>query len=90
MIYKKNKLLFISPSKPLKKYFDYHIHTSFSDGENSLEECVSEAFKKGLSEIAFTDHVWRSSDWIERYVEEIKALRENYPKIEIFRTRNSE
>lgn len=41
------------------------------------------AIKKGLTEIAFTDHVWYSSSWIERYVEEIKKLKKYYQKIRI-------
>jgi len=76
-------MLFINTSTPLKEHFDYHIHTSFSDGKNSIEECVCSAIKKGLSEIAITDHVWYSSNWIKRYVEEIRKLQKCYQKIKI-------
>ncbi len=35
---------------------DYHIHTSFSDGEKDYKTVIELAIKKGLSEIALTDH----------------------------------
>lgn len=35
---------------------DYHTHTTFSHGISSIEENVAEANKKGLKEIAITDH----------------------------------
>jgi len=35
---------------------DYHVHTNYSDGRATLEEMASAAFKKGLREIAVTDH----------------------------------
>lgn len=63
--------------------FDYHIHSLYSDGQSTLEDCAREAERKNLSEIAFADHVWRSSDWIGRYVEEIEALRVCVPKLRI-------
>lgn len=36
---------------------DYHIHTIYSDGRTSPEECIEEAVRKGLKEIGFSDHV---------------------------------
>ena len=35
---------------------DFHIHTSNSDGENTFEEMVAMAKKRGLKVIAITDH----------------------------------
>ena len=35
---------------------DFHIHTSNSDGENTLDEVVGMAKKRGLKVIAITDH----------------------------------
>lgn len=57
---------------------DYHVHTPFSDGESEVEEYVKKASEIGLEEIAITDHVWRSSDWIDDYVDEINEVREEY------------
>jgi putative hydrolase len=35
---------------------DYHMHTKYSDGRATLEEMAHAAMKKGLREIAITDH----------------------------------
>ena len=35
---------------------DYHTHTPYSHGKNTIEENVSVAKEKGLKEIAITDH----------------------------------
>lgn len=40
---------------------DLHMHTTASDGENTLEEMVAAAQKRGLSYIAITDHSQRVS-----------------------------
>jgi len=36
--------------------FDYHMHTTLSDGQNTHEEMVLSAIDKGLEEIGFSDH----------------------------------
>ncbi|MFZ2538076.1 MAG: PHP domain-containing protein [Oscillospiraceae bacterium] len=35
---------------------DYHIHTTFSDGEKDFKTVIDLAIQKGLTEIALTDH----------------------------------
>lgn len=57
---------------------DYHIHTCYSDGKGAIEEFVKEAVKKNMQEIAITDHVWKTSKWIPKYVKEIKSIRAKY------------
>ena len=56
------------------KLVDYHMHTEFSDGDSDIEEYVEKASELGLEEIAITDHVWRSSDWVDEYTEEIEEV----------------
>ncbi|HUK76833.1 MAG TPA: histidinol-phosphatase HisJ family protein [Thermoleophilia bacterium] len=36
---------------------DYHVHTTYSDGEGSVEECVAHAVALGLPEIGIADHL---------------------------------
>ena len=36
--------------------FDYHMHTTLSDGHNTHEEMVISAIEKGFDEIGFSDH----------------------------------
>jgi len=35
---------------------DWHVHTSYSDGRATLEEMVAAAARRGLAEVAVTDH----------------------------------
>jgi len=60
---------------------DFHMHSNFSDGQSTIEEYVISAKNKGLEAIAITDHVWRSSKWVGRYVSEIKELQRKYDSI---------
>ncbi len=55
---------------------DHHMHSKYSDGKSTIEEYINEAKKLGIKEIAITDHVWRSSDWVDEYIKEIEELRE--------------
>jgi len=57
---------------------DYHMHTVFSDGDNKVAKYVKKASELNLDEIAITDHVWRSSDWVDEYVDAIDEIREEY------------
>ena len=36
--------------------FDLHMHTTFSDGENTPEEMVLEAIRLGLDTVGISDH----------------------------------
>ena len=42
---------------------DWHIHTNYTDGENSIEDYCERALKNGLELIAFTEHVRRDLDY---------------------------
>ena len=35
---------------------NYHIHSNYCDGKNSLEEMVQAAIQEGLTSIGFTGH----------------------------------
>lgn len=73
--------------------WDFHVHTTFSDGKNTPEEMVLAAIQKGMTAIGFSDHshtpfdtsYCMGKDQIPRYQETIWALREKYRgKIQIF------
>jgi HisJ family histidinol phosphate phosphatase len=57
---------------------DYHLHSTFSDGKNTPEDYVASAIKTNLEEIALTEHVWRTSNWIQRFIDHLKDLRQRY------------
>ena len=53
-----------------------HVHSTFSDGANTLEENVAEAESLGLVELGCVDHVRADTDWVPAYVAAVQALRE--------------
>jgi len=64
---------------------DYHTHTPYSHGKNTIEENVAAAYEKGLSQIAITDHGFNHAvfpvkrDEIESQRKEIKEIKDKYP-----------
>ena len=57
---------------------DMHLHSSFSDGESAPEEIVREAIRVGYREIAITDHVRRTTDWLDNFCKEMNRLKQIY------------
>ncbi len=62
---------------------DMHIHTVWTDGENTSVEMLDVAVEKGLRMIAFTDHVRKNSSYCKDFVGEIKTIARN-SKIELY------
>ena len=69
---------------------DLHMHTMWSDGRDSIEAMVQGGVALGYEYIAITDHSPHSGasrnltvDGVARQAEEIAALRERYPAIQI-------
>ena len=42
--------------------FNYHTHTTFSDGKKTPEEVVESAISQGLKSIGFSDHGYTDFD----------------------------
>ncbi len=59
---------------------DMHIHSNYSDGANSIEDMVCCAISLGLRRICFTDHVWKTTDWIDDYIKELQRCNDLYGK----------
>ena len=56
---------------------DYHMHTTFSDGNDSYLNYLKVARKKDLAEIGFTDHITlRPVDWSVQEID-YPVMREN-------------
>ncbi len=62
---------------------DYHSHTRYTDGSGTPLEYAKEAEKKRLSAFAITEHVWKSSMWVENLLNEISVIKETN-EVEIF------
>lgn len=65
---------------------DFHIHTTYGDGENSPEEMVLAAIAMGVEELGFSEHSYTAFDVsycmkyedIPKYNAEIRSLKEKY------------
>ncbi|MDO4207467.1 MAG: PHP domain-containing protein, partial [Lachnospiraceae bacterium] len=62
---------------------DFHVHTTYSDGDNSPEEMILAAIDKGMTKIGISDHsyTWFDETYcipkerIAEYKKEIAALK---------------
>jgi len=85
----KNKLPKLIDEKDIKG--DFHVHTKWSDGANSIEEMAGAGIKKGYSFIAVTDHSkslrvargLKENDVLKQ-IDEIKKINKKYPNFKIF------
>ena len=60
----------------LDKDQDYHIHCNYNDHsapDLTIKNVIARAEKIGLKVIALTEHVRRTSEWVPRYLDEIRA-----------------
>ena len=80
----------MSPAPP----GDYHVHTSFSDGEGEPAQCVERALALGLPEIGISDHLTPAvlggeGDWsighdrLDDYVGAVREAAKCYPEITV-------
>lgn len=54
---------------------DFHLHTSWTDGENTVREMHDQALREGLEMVLFSEHARKTSgDWYGRFAEEVRAL----------------
>lgn len=61
--------------EPRRPHQDMHVHSTFSDGRNTLAENIAEAERLGLRELGCVDHVRRSTDWLPEYVAAVADAR---------------
>ena len=65
---------------------DFHVHTNFCDGNDSPEDIVNEAIKRGMKRLGFSGHSYTEFDTepcmtfegTQRYVDEINRLKAKY------------
>ena len=62
---------------------DMHVHSTFSDGKNSIEENIEQAESLGLETLTCVDHVRVDTDWLPGYVATIQRLRPT-TRVELF------
>jgi len=80
----------ISASKNWMRYADYlmsgewHIHTAYTDGENSVDDYCRKAALIGVPLLVFSEHVRRTMDYdFYKLLDEIEIARGEYPGLVI-------
>jgi perosamine synthetase len=63
--------------------FDFHMHTSQTDGENTPEEMIAQAKELNLGSILFSEHVNETTTWYGEFKQKISELREKDSGIKI-------
>jgi putative hydrolase len=53
---------------------DLHMHSTWTDGEGSVEAIVEQAKSKGLKRVAITDHIRKTSTYFSEYYTQIRNL----------------
>jgi putative hydrolase len=64
-----------TPARDPRTLQDMHVHSTFSDGADSIAENIAEAERLGLRELTCVDHVRESTDWVPDYVAAVGELR---------------
>ena len=54
--------------------FDYHIHTTYTDGTASVVEMAEAAVSNGVSKILFSEHVRHTSNYFQSFMSEVRRL----------------
>src|ERR1700761_73599 len=55
---------------------DFHVHSTFSDGESTLAENVRAARDRGLRTLCLVDHVRRDTMWLPEFTAAMAAFRD--------------
>lgn len=53
---------------------DFHLHSTWTDGNNTVEEIVTKAKECSLHSIAITDHIRKGSTYFDNYKQEIDGF----------------
>lgn len=57
---------------------DYHIHANYNDHSShdlTVSNIIKRAEELSITKIAITEHVRKTSDWIENYIQEIENIK---------------
>jgi DNA polymerase (family 10)/putative hydrolase len=63
---------------------DFHVHTNYTDGKNTIMEYCQKAWQNNLKVIAFTEHVRKNLNYdFNNFVSDIEKVREDFPELKI-------
>ena len=58
----------------MNRYQDMHVHSTFSDGRDRIEDNLAEAEALGLTELTCVDHVRVDTGWVPEYVAAVRRI----------------
>jgi putative hydrolase len=56
-------------------FADLHVHSTFSDGRDGIEDNIAAAEALGLDALGCVDHVRADTDWVPAFVEAVRRMR---------------
>ena len=66
------------------KYGDFHVHTGYTDGKNTIREYCHKALDNDLKAIAFTEHVRKNLDYdFGSFLLDIEQARREFPRLAV-------
>lgn len=69
---------------PVIKYGDFHVHTDYTDGKNTIREYCQKALDNDLKVIAFTEHVRKNLDYnFNDFLLDIEKTRREFPQLAV-------
>jgi putative hydrolase len=60
---------------------DMHVHSTFSDGRDTIEDNVAEAERLGLIELTCVDHVRVDTEWVADYAAAVRQVNASTPVV---------
>lgn len=62
---------------------DLQVHTTWTDGEQSVTEALEAAQSRGLRTIAITEHVRRDTSWFSEFAAEVREQADAFPELTV-------
>lgn len=62
---------------------DWHVHSTFSDGANTIQENIAQARDVGLRRLVLVDHVRRDTAWVDEFAAAVAAARPGAEGLEL-------
>ncbi len=63
---------------------EYQVHTRQTDGQATVEDLLATARQRGLSALAFTEHVRRDTPWFGTFARHVRAAAQAYPDLRVY------
>lgn len=62
---------------------ELQVHTTWTDGQQSVRDALDASREQGLHTIAITEHVRRDTDWFPKFAAEVRREAESFPEMSV-------